>query len=209
MIGDEFGAVGPDDLDFTPRYNVCPGDTVLAVAGAAPRRLGVLRWGLVPAFARDARGGPRAINARAETIDSRPAFRDAFRRHRCLIVADGFYEWRREGRGRTPFFVRARRARPLALAGVWARWRSPAGDTHQSCAIVTCPAGEDVAAIHERMPVILDAAGCERWLATPPEDAAVLRALLRPCAGGTLEAYEVSRLVNAPRNDVPECTRPV
>jgi putative SOS response-associated peptidase YedK len=208
VVADAFGVVPGPEIDFTPRYNVCPGDRVLAVALAGERRLGTLRWGLVPSFAKDAGAGPRAINARAEGLDRRPAFRAAFGRRRCLIVADGFYEWRREGRGRTPFFARPRSGRPLAFAGLWERWRAPDGPALTTCAIVTCPANATLAPIHERMPVVLDEAGREAWLA-PAAEPAALRALLRPCPADVLEVYEVSRLVNAPRNDSPECIAPV
>ncbi len=208
VICDEFEAVAAAETDFVPRYNICPGDEVLAIAGAAARRVGRLRWGLVPSFAKDVRGGPRAINARAETVHSRPAFRNAFRRRRCLIVADGFYEWRRDGAVRVPFLARPREPRPIAFAGVWDRWRGPDGQDLTTCAIVTCPANADLAPVHDRMPVILDRAARERWLA-PDEDPETLRALLRSYTEGALEVYEVSRLVNSPRNDVPECTRSV
>jgi len=208
VICDEFDAVAAADADFAPRYNICPGDAVLAVAGGESRRVGQLRWGLVPSFAKDARGGPRAINARAETVHVRPAFRSAFRRRRCLIIADGFYEWRRDGAARVPFLARPRDTRPLAFAGLWDRWRGPDGQELTSCAIVTCPANADLATVHDRMPVILDREARERWLA-PGQEAEALQALLRTYLDGALEVYEVSRLVNSPRNDVPECTRSV
>jgi putative SOS response-associated peptidase YedK len=208
VIVAEFEVATVADVDFAPRYNVCPGDPVVAVAHTDERRLGTLRWGLVPAFAKDASGGPKAINARAETLESRPAFREAFRRRRCLIVADGFYEWRREGGARVPFYARPRSGRPLALAGLWERWQAPDGQTLRTCTIVTCPADETLAPIHDRMPVILDPAARARWLA-PDADPEVLRTLLRPSPDQVLEVYEVSRLVNAPRNDSPRCIDPV
>jgi putative SOS response-associated peptidase YedK len=209
VICEEFHAVPSGTIDFAPRYNICPGEAVLAVvgAGAAPH-LGMLRWGLVPFFAQDPSGGPRAINARAETLAARPTFREAFRHRRCLVVADGFYEWRREGRVRTPYFVRPVAGRPIAFAGLWDRWRAPEGGVLATCAIVTCPANERLAAIHERMPVIVAAADRGRWL-DPRADPARLPALLRPCPSEALDAYEVSRLVNSPRNDAPECARPI
>ena len=208
VVCDEFEATAAADVDFSPRYNICPGEPVLAVAGGESRRVGALRWGLVPSFAEDARGGPRAINARAETVHARPAFRDAFRRRRCLVVADGFYEWRREGSARVPFLARPQAQAPLAFAGVWERWRAPDGGELTSCAIVTCPANADLRPVHDRMPVILDRAARDRWLA-PDAEPDALRALLRPYVDGALEVYEVSRLVNSPRNDLPECLRPV
>lgn len=208
IVCDEFEAVATPDVDFAPRYNLCPGDAVLAVAGGASRRVGRLRWGLVPSFAKDPRGGPRAINARAETVHVRPVFRAAFRHRRCVIVADGFYEWRREGGQRVPFLARPRDTRPMAFAGVWERWRGDDGQELTTCAIVTCPANADLAPVHDRMPVILDRGAWRRWLA-PGQDPEALLALLCPYVEGALEVYEVSRLVNSPRNDVPECTRSV
>src|SRR4030095_11928767 len=124
----EFGATPPTDADLRPRWNLCPGeDLLIVVQKGEERRVGTVRWGFLPWSARDANDGPRSINARSESVATRPAFRDAFRRHRCLVAADGFYEWRREGRTRRPFFVRLRSHRPMALAGLWDRWRPPEG----------------------------------------------------------------------------------
>jgi len=210
----EFGAEPPADL--RPSWNVCPGTDVLAVIRAedGTRRMGWLRWGFVPSFASDPGATPRAINARAETVAIRPAFRHAFRRQRCLVVADGFYEWQHAGTTKTPYFVRLRSGRPMALAGLWDRWQpsaSAAGAETQrpplyTCVIVTCVANALVARLHDRMPVILDAAARERWL-----DPACANpgALLVPCPADELEAWPVSRRVNSPRNDGPELLAPV
>jgi putative SOS response-associated peptidase YedK len=213
VICEELQVAAGAGLDFRPRYNVCPGENVLAVVregGAA--RLDALRWGLVPAFARDPAAGPRAINARAESLALRPAFRDAFRHRRCLIVADGFYEWRRAGAGRTPYFVRLRSSRPFAFAGVWDRWTPPAGTSRaplRTCAIVTCPSNALVRDIHDRMPVILPPEARARWLEAGEGDPDALTALLVPYAAAEMEAYPVSRLVSSPRHDFPELVRPV
>ena len=190
----EFGAEPPPDLQA--RFNVCPGEPILAVvAGEAGRRMGWLRWGLVPPFAKDPREGMRAINARAETVATRPAFRRAFRRRRCLVVADGFYEWRRDGREKQPFFVRLRSGRPMAFAGLWERWRPPDRDAEPlvSCAIVTCAANGVVAPIHDRMPVILAPAARDAWLDPACDDPG---RLLVPCPDDVLEAWPVSSRVN-------------
>jgi putative SOS response-associated peptidase YedK len=200
VLRTEFGAEPPADL--TARWNVCPGDDVLAVvAGEAGRRMGWLRWGLVPPFARDPKEGHRCINARAESVATRPAFRAAFRRRRCLVVADGFYEWRREGRVKTPFFVRLRSGRPMAFAGLWERWRppdDPDGPGLVSCAVVTCAANGIVAPIHDRMPVVLDPGARTAWLDPATDDPA---ALLVPAPDDALEAWPVSPRVNRPAND--------
>lgn len=209
----EFGAEPPADLE--PRWNVCPGTDVLAVVRAedGSRRMAWFRWGFVPAFATDPRSGHRAVNARAETVATRPAFRQAFRRRRCLVVADGFYEWSGSGTARTPFFVRLRSGRPMGLAGLWERWepRMPDGEVAaacpplSTCAIVTCPANALVARLHDRMPVILAGEGRERWLDPATPDPA---AVLVPCPEDWLEAWPVSRRVNSPRNDGPELVAP-
>lgn len=202
----EFGVEPPADL--RPRWNVCPGDDLLALARArdGTPRMGWLRWGLVPSFATDARGATRAINARAETVATRPAFRDAFRRRRCLVLVDGFYEWRRDGARRTPFFVHLRTGRPLALAGLWERWRPPDGAPLVTAAVVTCAANAAIAPIHDRMPVVLGVPERARWLDPAADDPA---ALLVPCPAGWLEAWPVSSRVNVPRNDGPDLVEPI
>ena len=211
-IADELGIPVETIVAAAPRFNVCPSEEVLVVArGTGERddamRAGLMRWGLVPWFASDAKSGPRAINARAETVATNRTFRDAFARRRCLVVADGFYEWRRSGDEREPWLIRLRSRRPFVFAGVWDRWKSRDGEPLVSCAIVTCEPNALVAPIHDRMPVIVPAAGRGAWLArdgTPGD----LCALLRPYPADEMEAYRVSKLVNAPRNDSPECIRP-
>ncbi len=224
-LAEELGIPIDPALVARPRFNVCPSEDVLVVARAIPRAddageavaptradalptfaAGAMRWGLVPWFARDPKAGPRSINARAETLASNRTFRDAFARRRCLIVADGFYEWRKIEDDRQPFFVRLRSRRPFVFAGLWDRWKPPAGDSLLSCAIVTCAPNALVAPIHDRMPVIVPANERIRWLAAgaPLAD---LTALLRPYPEDEMEAYPVARLVNVVRNDGPECIR--
>jgi putative SOS response-associated peptidase YedK len=146
-----------------PRYNVAPSENIETIIRVGDeKRLGPTRWGLVPKAAKDPKLAP--INARAETLSTSPMFRDAFRRHRCLVVADGFYEWRKDGRRKTPFFIRLRSSRPFAFAGIWSLRRSEVGSRSATCAIVTCPPNELMAAIHDRMPVILSPGARDRWL---------------------------------------------
>lgn len=210
VVSRELDVDPPADLDLRPRWNVCPGDDVLAVVEARDgRRAGMLRWGLVPSFARDASGGARAINARAETVAVRPAFRDAFRRRRCLVVADAFYEWRRDDGRRVPYCFRPPGGGLITFAGLWERWRNPEGGTLTTCAIVTCPANALVGMVHDRMPVVLRGADRARWLARDVEEPSALQQLLVPSRLDTLEGFEVSPFVNSPRNDSPECVRPV
>jgi len=208
VIRDEFGLAKSPAIDLSPRYNVCPGEAVLAVVGGpSGRTLTTLRWGFVPGFARDASTGPRAINARAETVAARPAFRDAFKRRRCLVIADGFYEWRREGASRHPYFVRLRTGRPMGFAGIWDRWVSQEGVALASCAIVTCEANEVLAPIHDRMPVIVPPPARDRWLDRELIDPVVARAILVPYPAEEMETYPVSRMINSPRNDSPDCIK--
>lgn len=193
-----------------PRYNIAPSQPVPAiVSDGAERRLGPLRWGLVPGWTR-ARTTPGGhINARAESVGRKPTFRESFAGRRCLIPADGFYEWEKTPEGKRPMRVRRRGERPFAFAGIWDRWQPP--DTDEplySCAILTTAAADSIRHIHDRMPVILPEDDGRLWL-DPEARPDALEALLRPYQGGDLEAYEVSRIVNSARNEVPECILPV
>jgi putative SOS response-associated peptidase YedK len=202
----EFDAVSAAGLDARPRWNVCPGEDVLAVVGAGgDRRLRMLRWGLVPGFAVDPAKGPRPINVRAETVLERPAFREALRRRRCLVVADGFYEWRRDGATKTPWFIRLRSGRPFGLAGLWEEWRGRTGAVLETCAILTCRPNPLVAALHDRMPVVVPPAKYGPWLDARLDDPRVLVPLLGPYPADAMEAWPVSRLVNTPGNDSEAC----
>ncbi len=193
-----------------PRYNIAPTQQVpiVRVGASGARELVLVRWGLIPYFAKDASVGNRMINARAESVTVKPSFRDAFRRRRCLVVADGFYEWQAGPFGKTPHYIRSADGRPFAFAGLWDRWRAPDGQVVESCTIITTDANATVRPLHDRMPVILEGARLDEWLdpATPPER---LRALLAPPAEGALRAHPVSTLVNRPENDLPECVMPV
>jgi putative SOS response-associated peptidase YedK len=193
-------------LEVRRRYNVAPGDDVLAVVRRGPQSEGaLLRWGLVPHWATDPRDlGVTTINARAETVAERPAYRDAFARKRCLIVADGFYEWS----GGTPHWITSEDGAPFAFAGLWASWRpqtDEAVEPLRSCTIVTTAASGPVRDLHPRMPVILPAGAEADWL-DPETPAAALHELLVPSA--TLVARPVSRAVNDARHDAPDCLDP-
>jgi len=209
-----------------PRYNVAPTLPVYAVALTRPRdeadkgphrALGTFRWGLIPSWAKDTSVGNRMINARAEGITEKPAYRRAVARRRCLIPADAFYEWqRRTGRdgkpaGKLPFAVRRRDGQPMALAGIWEVWRDPE-DTEaapvRSCAIVTTSANHLMAPIHDRMPAILEPTDWDAWL-DPATDMKVVEGLLRPAPEGVLEAYAVSTQVNNVAHDGPQLLDPL
>ena len=196
-------AAAPDEL--RPRWNIAPSQEVLVIPNRAQRLLRPARWGLIPHWAGDPAIGHRLINARAETLSARPAFRDALARQRCAIPADGFYEWQRRGRARQPFHLHRRDGEPLALAGLWDVWRRPDGERVASCTIVTVPANGLVAPIHDRMPAILDGAALDAWLDPRERAPGELVPLLVPAPDPWLEAYPVSSYVNAPDHDGPEC----
>jgi len=194
-----------------PRWNVAPGTDVYAVADYEElRRLGTFRWGLIPPWAKDPKIGNRAINARLETLDTKPMFRDSFAQRRCLIPADGFYEWQKLDTGKLPHYVHAKDGEPLPLAGLWSSWTNPeTGERIHSCTIVTGPPNEVVARLHDRMPVIVPEELWEPWLAPEFTDTAVLKAMLRPYPGDELEEYPVSTLVNKVTVDTPDLIRPL
>jgi putative SOS response-associated peptidase YedK len=193
--------------ELEPRYNIAPTQDVPAVrAGPEGGRVfAMLHWGLVPKWASGRAVGNRMINARAETLAEKPSFRDAFRKRRCLVLADGWYEWQVAPGGKQPWFIRRKDARPLAFAGLWERWKDPAGNSQlESCTIVTTDASASIRKIHDRMPVVLGEQDWDRWLDAAYSDTGQLSGLLRPFEPGALEAWPVSRLVNAPKNQGAE-----
>jgi putative SOS response-associated peptidase YedK len=194
-----------ETVEIRRRFNVAPGDEVLAVTtdrDGAPRGE-QLRWGLVPHWADGPESPLKMINARAETLDRRPAFRDALGRFRCLIVADGFYEWAAGDTGKRAFHITRARGEPFAFAGLWSRWRRDE-DQIRSCAIITTAANRAVAALHDRMPVILDPGAEAAWL-DPGTPRGLLIELLRPLADRDTRVREVGRAVNDARYDGPDC----
>lgn len=197
----------PEDL--TPRYNVAPTQAVPVITNDDPRALVFHRWGLIPSWAKDKSTGSKMINARAESVDEKPSFRTAFKRRRCLIPADGFYEWRQSENDKTkvPIFIHLKGRKIFAFAGLWEIWRSPQGEEVRSCTILTTDANSFVSQIHTRMPVILSPADYDTWLsADQPE---VLKALLKPFDPEQMDAYAVSRRVNSTSNEGAELIQPV
>jgi putative SOS response-associated peptidase YedK len=162
----------------------------------------------VPYWADDLKIGSRLINARAETIERTPAFREAYRRRRCLVPADGFFEWRKAGKARQPLLIRRRDLAPFAFAGLWERWRQPDGGVLRSCTIVTCPPNALVAPVHDRMPVILEPEDFAPWLDCAQVDALQAQALLKPAREDHMDAYEISPAINRVVNDGPEVLEP-
>ena len=196
-----------EDLTDAPggRFNVAPTDEAVVVVQRDERRaIKAYRWGLIPHWADSAKIGNRMFNARAETLTTSPAFRDAFRRRRCLVPVDSFFEWRREGTVRQPFRIVRTDMRPLALAGLWSGWRDPETDeVRRTFTIVTTTPNDLMRPIHNRMPVVLTEDAWDRWLDTGLADPGELQGLLVPAADADLEAYPVSRAVNNVRNDGP------
>lgn len=205
----DVGHVAMDE--WPPRFNLAPSQAapVIVRGNEGERRLGLMRWGLVPRWADDPAVGYRMINARAETAATKPAFRDAFRRRRCLIPADGFYEWRPPGEGKgpkTPFHIHLPGYRPFAMAGLWERWQPEGAEPLHSFTILTVDAPAWIRPVHHRMPAVLPAEEWEAWLA-PGEDGAA--PALASAGAGPFVAEEVTTLVNRPGNDEPACREPV
>ena len=193
---------------WTPHYNIAPTQEVLVVLQPSPqanREARLHRWGLIPPWAKDPSIGNRMINARAETVATKPAFRRAFKERRCLLLADGLYEWQRQERRKQPFYIRLRDGRPFAFAGLWEHWEGSEGMAIQSCTILTTTSNEVVGRIHDRMPVILSPTDYDRWLDPSIQEPTVLQTLLRPYPADEMMAYPVSTRVNNPANDSPEC----
>lgn len=200
--------IGGEAPELTPNYNVAPTQSVAAIIeGDGIRRLEALRWGLVPSWAKDPSIGSRMINARSETAHEKPSFRTAFKRRRCLIPADGFYEWKKEEGGKQPFHIHMKDGEPFAFAGLWETWDGGEGEV-RTCAILTTEANEMMSEIHHRMPVILPAELHDAWLGGEAEKDELI-AMMEPHPSGGMEAYPVSRFVNKPSNNDPSCVEPV
>lgn len=198
--------------DLPPRYNIAPTQPV-AVVRLAPegttRELALLHWGLIPFWAKDPGIGARLINARAETVTDKPAFRHAFRRRRCLVVADGFYEWQKQTGGKQPFYIRLREGRLFAFAGLWELWQGPDSAVIESCTLLTTEPNELLRPLHNRMPVILRPRDYELWLDPKVQEMERLKSLLRPYPVEEMAAYPVGRWVNRTENDDPRCIEPL
>lgn len=200
-----------DTDSIGPRFNIAPTQNVLAIREEAKtRQLVDLHWGLIPFWAKDPAIGNRMINARGETVASKPSFRAAFRRRRCLVLADGFYEWKKTG-GRTkqPYHITSQDEEPLAFAGLWESWKDQQDEHIESCTIITTSPNSLMSELHDRMPVILDEADFDTWLDPANEETESLQTLIRPCPEDRLRVYPISTFVNRPQNDTPECIQPL
>lgn len=211
MIAEQFSLF--EVAPFTARFNIAPTQPVPVIrmrpTDAAERELAWLRWGLVPSWAKDPSIGNRLINARAETVAEKPAFRTAIRRRRCLIAADGFYEWQCSGRTKQAYFIRMRDDRPFALAGIWDTWEGPDHSGLETCTILTGEPNALMRPIHDRMPVILSPDSYSPWLDTSIQDPGRLSQFLVAYAAEPMEAYRVGALVNSPAHDTPQCIEPL
>jgi putative SOS response-associated peptidase YedK len=193
--------------DLAPSYNVAPTQQVAVILQDGLKQLVSIRWGLVPSWAPSLSVGNTMINARAETVARKGSFREAFEKRRCLVVADGFYEWRKEGKTKQPILIRLKSDRAFGFAGLYENWLAPDGQNIRTCTIITTEPNEIMRTIHNRMPVIIPAAHEQAWL-SPTADPTGLLSLLKPYPAEEMQTREVSALVNSPANDSPECLKP-
>lgn len=199
-----------DPREFVSRYNIAPSTAVPAIRTRpdGAREAAALQWGLVPRWSRDASGGARLANARADGVATKPSFREAFRHRRCIVAASGFYEWQTLGKLKFPWYFSMRDESPIALAGLWEQWRGPDGVTLETCSLITTTPNAVVSPLHDRMPVILTGEGRDRWLDPQVKEPAQLEPLLVPAPGEWMQAEPVSPRVNSVRVEGPECLVP-
>lgn len=195
-------------VDFEPRYNIAPTQMApVVINDAGENKIELFRWGLIPSWMKEFAKGKPLINARAETLTEKASFRNAFKKRRCLVPADGFYEWKQQAsaRNKSPFYICSQQEEILAFAGIWEEWNSEEGGSLRSFAIITCQANEEISSLHERMPVIIPPALEKVWLENDSKNTGDLLALLRPCPESYLRLQAVCQLVNSVKNDSPEC----
>jgi putative SOS response-associated peptidase YedK len=195
--------------DLQPSFNVAPTQLVAVVLNSGKKQMAAMRWGLVPSWATDPTIAGRLINARAETLMAKAAFKEAFKRRRCLVVADGFFEWQKQGSAKIPLFIHLKPERPFGFAGLYEIWTPPLGEPLVTCTIITTEPNQLVKPIHDRMPVIVPKDAEDFWLDPDVEDRTRLLDLLQPYPSDEMAAYVVSKLVNSVKNDSPECIEPV
>lgn len=211
LIEEHFDTADWQD-DWSPRYNIAPTQPIPVIRQNPKepiRDLSLMRWGLIPSWANDMSGAARMINARSETAHTLPAFREAMKSRRCLIPADGFYEWKRDGKSKQPFCLEVKEGELFAFAGLWERWKEPSGGWIKTCSILTTTPNAVASAIHDRMPVILDRDSYDLWLDPGMTKVEAVSGLLRPCDARLMRCYPVSTRINHVANDDEECSRPV
>ena len=207
----EFGVTISDKKLFEPRYNIAPSQTIAAVVESGGERIvSGLKWGLIPHWSKDDSFASKLINARAETLAEKPSFREAFKKHRCIIPASGFYEWNKKGSGaKQPYYFYLKDKEIFGFAGLWEEWLDKtSGEIIETCAIITTEANQVLEPVHDRMPVILKPESYEQWLDTKENDTENLQKLLAPYPPAKMASYEVSKSVNAPGTDSPELIEP-
>jgi putative SOS response-associated peptidase YedK len=201
-----------DEPDWTPRYNIAPTQTIPVIRQNPKepiRELSLMRWGLIPSWSKDSSAAASMINARAETASTKPAFRDALKSRRCLIPADAFYEWKRDGKSKQPYCFEVGEGQLFAFAGLWNRWKDPTGNWIKTCSILTTTPNAVAQAVHDRMPVILDHYNYELWLDPGMQDVGAASDLLKPFDTEQMRSFPVSARINSVSNDDPECSVPV
>jgi putative SOS response-associated peptidase YedK len=211
LVEEYFGTDSSED-DWDPRYNIAPTQSVLVIRQhpAEPiRKLSLLRWGLIPSWAKDPSVGAGMINARSETAAMKPAFREALQSRRCLLPADGFYEWQRTGKTRQPYCFEVSNGEMFAFAGLWDRWQNPSGTVFETCSILTTTPNAVTSAVHDRMPVILATESYDLWLDPEMENVDAASELLKPFDARLMRCYPVSTRLNQVQNDDEECAKPV
>jgi putative SOS response-associated peptidase YedK len=205
-IAQEFG-ITLTTCDLGPSYNIAPTQKVAVIITEGVKQLVPVRWGLVPSWAKDVSVGNKMINARAETITEKASYRNAFKKRRCLVIADGFYEWQNVEGTKRPVYIKLKSGKPFGFAGIYEKWNSPEGEEITTCTIITTAANELMKPIHERMPVILPKEHEDEWLDPATEDRERLVELLKPYPADQMEAYPVSRRVNSPQSNSPDCIK--
>lgn len=208
LIAQEFHIQEPL-FNLKQSYNIAPSQNVYIVVNDGGKKVTQCRWGFIPFWSKDQSIGYKMINARAETITTKRSFRSAFKKYRCLILADGFYEWRIKEKRKSPFFIRLKSGKPIGLAGIFNHWKSPEGEELCTCTIVTTAANELIQEIHHRMPVIIPKEKQDLWLNPAVQDEGAVLPLLSPYPFKEMEMYEVSLQVNSPRNNSAENIRPL
>jgi putative SOS response-associated peptidase YedK len=195
---------------LSAHYNIAPSQQIAAIISTdANRELVWLHWGLIPSWAKDKKFAYRTVNARAETVESKPSFRAAFKYRRCLIPASGFYEWKSTSQGKQPYCITSDDSKPFAFAGLYEHWEGTEGEKIDSCTIIVTEAKGEIATIHDRMPVILSPDNYDAWLDEGTKDPAILKPLLLPYEMTDIHLYPVSRSVNSPKNDSPDNIKPI
>ena len=202
----------PSPPTLAPRFNIAPSQLIACIRSnpkTNEREFTELQWGLIPSWAKDPTIGQKMINARAETVSEKPSFRTPFKQQRCMVLADGFYEWKREGKAKQPYYIHFKDQRPFCFAGLWERWEKGEEGPLETCAILTIGPNTVVEPIHQRMPVILRTQDYETWLDCRLQDPQNLSSLLQPYPPEEMEAFPVSPLVNNPKNDCAACILPL